>query len=105
MESLGWALNHDRGPFPGSMALSEKGAVTDQRVEVQESWWVAQGISRKVREKGITVARALKVLTTTAWNIWGEREGRVGGDVEQVLRWLGGSLTALHITKSRGSFL
>ena len=89
------------------MILSEKGAMTSQRVEEQGRWRVAQGLLRKVEGKADAAARLMHVLAKTDGDVLsrlsrGGGQGRGGsGGVGQVVRWLGGPLTAPHMDPER----
>ena len=77
--------------------MSGKGATTNQRVEEQGRWRVAEGLLRKVEGKADAAARLMRVLVTTA----GDVSSRISGGVGHVVRWLGGPLIAPHMDPER----
>lgn len=64
----GWALSREGGTSPRSVFFSGKCAITNQRVEVQGRWRVAQGLVNKVGGGGNVATRLMQASATTAGN-------------------------------------
>ena len=82
--------------------MSDTGAISGRRVEEQKRWRVAQRLLGRVSGESSKATSLMRALATTAGAVLSRVSVGGGGEgAGQVVRWLGGSLTAPHMDPER----